>query len=257
MTRDCGTVIAPMTTEGVSLEALRAGDVDVWYVDLAVDAATVARHAAGLTEEERARAGRFKFEPDTRRFVLARAALRSVLGGYLGMAPATLEFLFGDHGKPALAGAHAALGFNLSHSGEMALVAVGWERAVGVDVEQWRELSDLDALARRVFAPPERAVLGALAEAERPPAFFRCWTRKEAFIKATGRGLAQPLDRFVVSITATERARFLDIEGDPAALARWTLHDLRVPAGYAGALVAEGDVRAVRTRAWPAAETRA
>ena len=83
-------------------------------------------------------------------------------------------------------------------------------------------------------------------------AFFNCWTRKEAFIKATGEGLAHALDAFVVSLVADEPARFLDIDGDPAALARWTLHDLHPPAGYAGALVVEGAPRAVEVRWWPA-----
>lgn len=246
-----------MATEVDALEPLRAGDVDVWYVDLAVGAGTVARLAASLATDERVRAGRFKFERDTRRFVVTRSALRAVLGAYLGVPPRSLTFSYGAHGKPALEGAHASLDFNVSHSGEMAVVAAAWRRAVGVDVEQWRPLPDLEAIAARVFAPAERATLGALADAERPAAFFRCWTRKEAFIKATGLGLAQPLDRFVVSLAADAPARFLDIAGDPDALARWTLHDLRVPAGYAGALVVEGAPRAMRVRAWSPAEAGA
>jgi 4'-phosphopantetheinyl transferase len=239
-----------MATEVDALEPLRAGDVDVWYVDLALDAGTVARLGAGLDEDERARAARFRFERDARRFIVARSALRAVLGGYLGVPPGDLVFAYGTHGKPALRGGHAALDFNVSHSGEVAVVAAGWRRAVGVDVEQWRPLPDLAALAARAFAPPELVALGALPEAERPAAFFRCWTRKEAFIKATGRGLAEPLDGFAVSLAADEPARFLDIAGDPDALARWTLQDLRPPAGYAGALVVEGVARAVRAREW-------
>ena len=239
-----------MATETDALEPLRAGDVDVWYVDLAVDAGTVVRLAAGLAEDERARAARFRIERDARRFVVARSALRAVLGGYLGAAPGGLAFSYGAHGKPALGGGHASLDFNVSHSGEVAVVAAGWRRAIGVDVEQWRPLPDLPVLAARVFAPSELTALDALAEAERPAAFFRCWTRKEAFIKATGRGLAEPLDGFAVSLAADEPARFLDIAGDPDALARWTLYDLRLPAGYAGALVVEGAAGALRVRAW-------
>jgi len=231
------------------LEALRAGDVHVWYVDLAVAAGTVGRLAACLSEDERARASRFKFDRDARRFMVARSALRTLLGGYLGLAPRSVAFTYQLHGKPALDGVHAALGFNLSHSGEVAVVAAGWDRAVGVDVELHRPLPDLAGLAARSFAPGERAVLDALPETDRPAAFFRCWTRKEAFIKATGQGLAQPLDAFVVSLAPDEPARFLDIDGDPGALARWTLHDLHPRVGYAGALVVEGAVRAVHGRA--------
>jgi 4'-phosphopantetheinyl transferase len=241
---------AAMAIDADALQGLRAGDVDVWYVDLAVDAATVAQLAAGLTQDERARAGRFPSERDARRFVVTRGAVRAVLGRYLGVTPRDLAFVYGAHGKPALDGAHAPLGFNVSHSGDVAVVAAGWQRAVGVDVEAWRPLPDLAALAARVFAPAERAVLEALAPIDRPAAFFRCWTRKEAFIKATGQGLAQPLDGFIVSLG--EPARFLDIGGDAAALARWTLHDLHPREGYAGALVVERAARAVVVRAWSA-----
>lgn len=239
-----------------ALRALRTGDVHVWYVDLAVDAGTLRRLAAGLSEDERARADRFVFERDARRFVVARSALRTLLAEYLGLTPRAVVFTYGVHGKPAFDGALAGLGFNLSHSGEVAVVVAGWGRALGVDVELRRPLPDLAALAARSFAPRELAVLDALPESERPEAFFRCWTRKEAFIKATGEGLAHPLDAFVVSLAPDEPARFLDIDGDPDALARWTLHDLGPPAGYAGALVVEGAVRTLRARVWSAAETR-
>jgi 4'-phosphopantetheinyl transferase len=238
------------------LDGLRSGDVHVWYVDLAVEAETQRRLAAGLSEDERARAARFVFARDTRRFVVARSALRALLAGYLDVTAAALAFAYGPHGKPALDGGRAVLGFNLSHSGEVAVVAVGWDRALGVDVELWRPLPDLAALAARSFAPRELAVLDALLETERPEAFFRCWTRKEAFIKATGEGLAHPLDAFTVSLAPGEPARFLDIDGDPAALARWTLHELRPPAGYTGALVVEGAARAVQTRWWSPAGPR-
>jgi 4'-phosphopantetheinyl transferase len=239
------------------LAALQAGDVDVWYVDLAVDAAAVRRLAAVLAEDDRARAGRFKFERDARRFVVARSALRALLGRYLGLAPRDVRFTYGTHAKPALDAPHARLGFNLSHSGEVAVVAAGWDRAVGVDVELLRALPDLAAVAARSFAPRELAVLNALPETERVAAFFRCWTRKEAFIKATGQGLAQGLDTFTVSLAPDEPACFLHIDGDAGPLARWTLHELRPPEGYTGALAVDGAVRAVHGRAWTAAEAGA
>ncbi len=238
------------------LEALRTGEAHVWYVDLAVETETQRRLTAGLSEDERTRAARFVFARDCRRFVVARSALRALLAEYLDVPAAALRFAYGPHGKPALDGNQAALGFNLSHSGEVAVVAMGWERALGIDVEQWRPLPDLAALAARSFAPRERAVLDALPASEQPAAFFRCWTRKEAFIKATGEGLAHPLDAFTVSLGPGEPARFLDIDGDPAALARWTLHELRPPARYSGALVVEGPARAVSGHWWSAAGIR-
>ena len=247
-------IAAPPSADLTGLEALRAGDVHVWYVDLALTVGTVERLGACLSEDERERASRFKFERDARRFVVARSALRTLLSGCLGLTPRGVAFTYGAHGKPALDGTHAALSFNLSHSGDVAVIAAGWDRAIGVDVELRRPLPDLAALAARSFAPRERAVLDALPEGERAAAFFRCWTRKEAFIKATGQGLAQALDAFVVSLGPAEPARFLDIEGEPDALSRWTLRDLQPPVGYAGALVVERPARAVRGGRWSAAE---
>lgn len=215
-----------------------------------MDPPTATALARTLTADEQARAARFVFERDARRFVVAHSALRAVLAGYLDVAPRALAFTQGAHGKPGLAGPDDGVSFNLSHSGEVAAVAVGWRRVLGVDVEQERPLPDRDALAARSFAPREQAALAALPEAERHAAFFRCWTRKEAFIKATGLGLAQPLEGFVVTLGPDEPARFLAIEGDPAELGRWTLHALHPPAGYAGALVVEGAPRAVAARAW-------
>jgi 4'-phosphopantetheinyl transferase len=236
------------------LQALRTGDVHVWYVDLALAGHTVRRLAACLSPDERARAAQFKFDRDARRFAVARSALRRLLSGYLGLTPDEVTFAYAAYGKPSLAGVHAALSFNLSHSGEVAVVAAGWDRAIGVDVEERRPLPDLAALAAQSFAPREQAMLAALPEGERVAAFFRCWTRKEAFIKATGQGLAQPLEAFVVSLGPAEPARLLDINGDPGALARWSLYDLQPPLGYPGALVVERGCRIVHEALWSVAE---
>jgi 4'-phosphopantetheinyl transferase len=233
--------------------ALRAGWVHVWLVGLDVDAASESRLGASLDTDERARAARFHFARDTRRFVVARAALRAILGAYLGEAPASLRFTYGERGKPALGGSAAALAFNLSHSADLAAIAVGWERQLGIDVECRRPLPDLDALAARSFAPAEVTALRALPAGERQAAFYRCWTRKEAFIKATGLGLAQPLHAFTVSLAAGEPARLLTIDGEPATAGRWTLHDVETPASHAGALVVEGVPRGIAVRAWPRA----
>jgi 4'-phosphopantetheinyl transferase len=249
---------APSRSGEADLEALQAGDVHVWYVGLEAGAAGRARMLEVLAADERARAARFVFDRDARRFVVAHAALRGVLGHYVQRPPASLVFTYGPRDKPALAAPDGGLTFNLSHSGELAAIAVGWRCAIGVDVEQERPLPDLEDLAARSFAPAERRVLGALPESERHPAFFRCWTRKEAFIKATGLGLAQPLEAFVVTLAPGEPARFLDIEGDPVQLARWTLLALQPPvAACAGALVVEGAPRSVTVRTWTAEGARA
>jgi 4'-phosphopantetheinyl transferase len=216
----------------------RAEDVDVWATALDRAPAALERLRAILTDEETARAARFHFARDARRFVVARATLREVLAAYLGVVPRDVRFAYGPRDKPALAPPLDASGvqFNVSHSGEIALYAVALHRRVGVDVEQVRALDDLTALARRNFSPAECAALFALPAAQYPLAFFACWTRKEAYIKALGDGLSHPLDAFTVSFAAGAPARVVEIAGDPAAAAQWTLAAIDVPPRYAAAV---------------------
>jgi 4'-phosphopantetheinyl transferase len=219
---------------------LAADEVHVWRIALAPPPAAFARLAARLSPDERRRAARFRFERDCRRFQVAHGALRELLAGYLNAEPERLGFVEGTHGKPVLAEPHGSeLRFNLSHSGELALCAVSRRREVGVDLEQVRELSDADALARRFFAAAESAALAELPAAERLPAFFRCWTRKEAYLKAVGAGLLQALDGFQVSLQPEAGPCGLSVRGRPEETARWSLQGLDVAQGYAGAVVAE------------------
>jgi 4'-phosphopantetheinyl transferase len=182
-----------------------------------------------LTEEERARARRFYFERHRRRFTIARGILRTVLGRYLDEPPGRIQFAYGIHGKPVLEGG-GNLHFNLTHSGDAGLLALTRDQEIGVDLEQVRPRDHLEELARRFFTPPEVAALAALEPAERELAFFQCWTRKEAFIKAGGEGLARPLDSFCVSLG--EPARLLSVDGDPAEAARWSLRSLTPWPGF-------------------------
>jgi 4'-phosphopantetheinyl transferase len=165
---------------------------------LDVDAGPLARL---LSADEGERAGRFAFERDRRRYVVARARLRQLLGERLGAAPESLRFVYHAHGKPALARCPGQrdLRFNVSHCGEVAAYAFADGREVGVDIEEVRALPDADALAMRFFSPDERAAYLSLPRQARPRGFFNCWTRKEAFVKALGAGLSQPLDAFDVS----------------------------------------------------------
>ena len=231
---------------------VRPGHVDVWATALDPAPAIQARLERWLDADERARAARFVFARDGRRFGVARGTLREILGGYLGLAPAAVRFVYAAAGKPAVARSEpgAAVEFNVSHSGEVALYAVGASGRIGVDVEQLRPLDDLEALAERNFSAAERRALLALPPAARAAAFFACWTRKEAFIKALGDGLAYPLDAFTVAFTAGEPARFLEIRGEPAAAARWTLAALDVGAGYAAAVAVDGPVTVTWRGAW-------
>jgi 4'-phosphopantetheinyl transferase len=209
--------------------------VDVWRAPLRLRAAEVERLWALLSDDEAARVARFRFPEHRAAWVVARATLRRVLGAYVRRPPASLRFGAGSHGKPLLAGGPH---FNLSHSGNVALIAVGGARRVGVDVEQVREIEH-DRLAGRFFSPAENEQLAALSQAERHGAFFACWTRKEAVVKAQGVGLSLDLDAFDVSVTGP--ARLLATRPDSAEAHRWSLADVDAGPGYAAAVAAEGD----------------
>lgn len=213
--------------------------------------------AAGLhalaTDEERARAGRFHFAADRARFLGARGLLRALLGHYLAQPPAEVRLRLGASGKPSLDAPDPPLYFNVSHSGDWALVALARDTELGVDVEAARPLPDLIALAQRFFSPREAAELLGLDAARRECAFFRIWTRKEAFVKATGEGIVAGLDRFAVSHDDGTRVR-LELFDAPDTAAQWTIRALAMPDGYAAALAVPRPSYAVQTWEWPAAE---
>jgi 4'-phosphopantetheinyl transferase len=216
--------------------------VRVFHLRLDVGEAERARLSAWLSADERARAERFRFDRDRHRFVACRARLRELLGGSLEVAPEQVAFDYGPHGKPVLAGKLGASGlrFNLSHAGERAAVALAYGCEVGVDIEQVGALPDAAQLAERFFAAAEIRALRELEPTDRIAGFFRCWTRKEAYLKALGDGLGRPLDGFAVSVGADEPARLVHVSGDPRESDRWTLHALAPDAAFVGAVAVEG-----------------
>jgi len=217
----------------------RLADDEVHVVSVRVDSATEADTAV-LNADERTRASRFVFTRDRDRFVAAHACLRRVLARCLGCAPHDLIFGSTTNGKPYLIGSATELHFNLSHSAERAVIALARGREVGVDIEQARPIEVL-ALATRFFAAGELAALRGRPAAEQPPAFFRCWTRKEAFIKALGEGLLHPLDSFEVDVDGEGTAPLLlRTQAERALPARWQVRSLRVERGYAAAVAAAG-----------------
>lgn len=218
---------------------LSAGEVHLVAVPLEVETTTVAALSETLCAEERRRADKFHFPRDRDHYIVCRGRLRALLARYLDAAPAEIEFSYGPHGKPALA-AGAGLFFNVSHSGDLAIYAVAGDREVGVDVERLREVRDLEQISARFFSENERRALMELPVAERRRAFFRCWTCKEAFIKASGEGLSFPLDQFDVSLAAAEPARLLSLRGDAQEALRWSLLVDTPAQGYVAALAALG-----------------
>ena len=208
----------------------------VWTVRL--DDATVDfdRGRDLLSPEEQARAARFKFERDRRRYLVAHIALHDILRRYLPSEPAHLSFDIGANGKPRLAQALASRGveFNLSHSNEMALLAVCDKREVGVDIEYVKEDFEFQEVAERFFTPREVTAMGGLPASLQRQAFFKCWTSKEAFLKAKGTGLSGALDEVEIALTTAEQVRITaDVPG-------WSLSELDPIDGYEAALVIAG-----------------
>ncbi|HWU90245.1 MAG TPA: 4'-phosphopantetheinyl transferase superfamily protein [Kofleriaceae bacterium] len=221
--------------------ALGEGEVHVWRVSLAPPPARLATLARTLRDDERERAARFYFERDRTAYTATRGALRVLAGAYLGRPPEAIELGYQAKGKPYLAAPPGErLRFNVSHSGELALLAFVRGRELGVDIERRREMQDLRSLAKTSFSPLEYEALCRLPVHDHVAAFFACWSRKEAFIKATGEGVSQLAD-FDVSVRADEPARLLRVPGPPPSHARWSILDLPAIPGYAAALVVEGD----------------
>jgi 4'-phosphopantetheinyl transferase len=212
--------------------------VRVWR--LAVDALPWQQCENVLSPDEGGRARRYQFEKDRRQFVVTRAVLRVLLGNYLKTTPERVVFNYGEYGKPSLAEPGSGIRFNVSHSGELALIAVANGREVGVDVEFLRPMADREQLAAASFSSRELAEFRALPPARQQAAFFAGWTRKEAYLKARGGGLSIPLDSFAVSLAPHGPASLLEVRNDPLEPSRWGMADLLVAQGYAGALVAEG-----------------
>jgi 4'-phosphopantetheinyl transferase len=227
---------------------LDAHAVHVWRIPLD-DEARAASYRSLLSDDERMRASRFVRDVHRRRFAVAHGALRIILSGYVGAEPDALDFVAGEHGKPALrhVTGRPEVEFNLSHSDDLALVAVAQARPVGVDLERWSEGVEHLDLAERFFSPGERDALRALAHAPAlvEEGFFAAWTRKEAYLKATGHGIARGLHHFDVALAPGEPPRLLADRLDGGATERWTMIALEPAPGYSAALVVEsplGDV---------------
>ena len=217
--------------------AMEAG-IDVVVTSLAATPAWVRAAFAVLSPDERARADRFVHGRDRRRFVMARARLRELIGERLGVAPQSVRFGYGTYGKPSLAIPHHDIRFNIAHSEDLAVYAFASGVELGVDVERLREIDDADRLVAR-FSPRERRAYESLPPGDRPVGFLNCWTRKEAFIKATGQGLSLPLDSFDVTLTPGTPAEILRVGTVRGATCGWRLQSFTPAQGFVAALVRE------------------
>lgn len=227
---------------------LAVGEVHLWRASLSQSHDVLRRLHSTLAPDEREKAARYHFPRHRDHYIAARGMLRRLVGRYLARPPESLQFSYGAHGKPSLDGAQAAedLHFNLSHSHELALYAFARGRELGVDVEHMRADFAGEEIAARFFSAREVDMLRALPAEARTPAFFNCWTRKEAYIKARGEGLSHPLDAFDVSLVPGAPAALLGTRGDPLELTRWSLHALDVGEAYAAAVAVQGTDYALR-----------
>ena len=218
--------------------ALANGAAHVWLADVEQLKPVIAEYATLLSDDERQRVEAFRRPDDRARLTLSRGLLRYLMGAYLRVNAAELRFDAGPHGKPALAFPSSALTFNVSHAHLRILIAFAWEREVGVDVEHVEYESAERLAAADFFSVEERAALSMLPPEDRAEAFYRCWTRKEAYLKATGAGLSAPLDAFTLPLTPLPLGQPYPLTASSAQGGRrWELHDLPPIEGYAASLV--------------------
>jgi 4'-phosphopantetheinyl transferase len=233
--------IRPQWTEAPEELRLCAGEAFIWAAVLDLPARAAGEISKVLSSEERERAARFRFEKDQIQYIASRSFLRAILGQFLEIDPKVVRFRYNAFGKPLLADEFTAsrIEFNLAHSKGLGLFAVTLDRAIGVDVEQHRpDLATME-IANRFFAPEEVKALTAIQPSSRLEAFFECWTRKEAFIKARGMGLSLPLDKFTVAFGPNRAPALLSADEGATTAANWTLADLSPADGYSGAVAIE------------------
>lgn len=216
--------------------------VHVWLAHVGIYSSAIGNISPVLSDDEQAKAAKFYFERDRRRYAAAHSILRILLGRYLDCDPLAIRLRTNSHGKPAIDTPRQVqtLTFNLSHSHELALFAFTCSREIGVDVEYMRSNIEYEQLAHHSFSPNEQQTLHDLLDGEKSQGFFNAWTRKEAYIKARGLGLYLPLHLFDVSLRPGEPATLLASREDAREATRWTMRALAPEAGYAGALCVEG-----------------
>jgi 4'-phosphopantetheinyl transferase len=227
-----------MTSELGAERLFDGGALEVLLARLDVGPQALDELSQRLCPAELRRAARLRGAAECRRFIVARARLREVLAARLGVAPQALDFVYGLHGKPALAPRFAASRwrFNVAHCADVAVYALARDREVGIDVEAIRAFADADAVAERFFSPIEKRAYSALEPGAKPLGFFNCWTRKEAVVKAHGEGLRMPLDLFDVALAPNEPAALLRVDASLGARSRWYLESFSPLPGFVAAV---------------------
>ena len=224
-----------------SIGKLSASCVHVWHLSLDHPGLKSDELWKFLSVDERSRADKYHFQWLRNRYIVRRGLLRIILGGYLFVQPATLQINYTVHGKPYLVTPNLIrhLNFNMSYSEDCVLFAFTYATSIGVDVEKIRPIPEYPLIATRFFSSEEIRMLFSLEEKDRLPAFFSCWTRKEAILKARGSGLTLPLSLFTVSLTPDKPACILDMCDSVGTKSEWFLYPLTPRTSYTGALAVQ------------------
>lgn len=228
-------------------------DVHVWSAALDLPETQVQWFSYLLAPDERTRAARFHFAKDRNHYTVSRGLLRTILGRYLRIEPQQVQFRYESHGKPTLIcpPGKTPVRFNVSHAHGEVLMGFTRDREIGVDIELIRTIDEAEQIAERFFSAQENEVFRSLAPDVRAQAFFNCWTRKEAYIKAIGEGLSMPLDRFDVTLAPGDPALLLATRPNADEAQRWKLQSLDPVPGYVAALCIEGHDWQATCWRWP------
>lgn len=223
---------------------MACGELHIWSVRINDHNDRLEKYWQLLNEQEIQKARAFKFIKDRRCFIIARGALRSLLGSYLHISPGGIEFKYGPYGKPCIQDTRM-INFNISHSRNMILLGFVKKATIGIDIEYTKREVDVKKIAKHFFSKEEISSLAAIDEPYQLGAFYNCWTRKEAFIKALGSGLSFPLDQFVVSLDDASKARLIETKWDIYEKEKWTLQAIKPEEDYIGAVSVKGEINDV------------
>ena len=228
---------------------LDPGHIHLWAVVLEEFVDEVSKFRDLLSPVEQTAAQKFRFDKDRNRYVIRHGILRLIMSRYLDHPPSEIEFQLGAYGKPELRGNGACipLFFNTSHSADIAVYAITSACPIGVDVESTREIPEIEGIAHRFFLPGEARTLMDLPADSRVQAFYACWTRKEALLKATGKGIAEDLAKVEVTLAPEDEPRVVSVSGDPGAHEQWRLQPFSPALGYVGCLAYRNSVLALNS----------
>lgn len=224
-------------------------DIHIWNIKVSFDHNIIFRFESILSADEKKKANRFKFEKDKLIYITARGILRLLSGKYLKISPKEIKFDYSEYGKPFFK-TDTSLKFNVSHSGERIAIAFSQGQEIGIDIEKIKDDFNVIELARNFFSKNEIKALEQVSKSEVNRAFYRCWTRKESFIKAEGSGLSFPLDKFAVSLDKDEQAELLKTDWEATEKDMWSLYSFVPCEEYIGAIAYRSKVVSLKYYEW-------